>query len=58
MRGEVDCDLVDVELREFVDDLHGFEADRDDSLQEFERVAGVVHGFGGPEVGRSHRFYG
>ena len=39
---------VDVEHRQVVDDLPGFEVDGDDSLQEF---VGVVHGFGGPEIG-------
>jgi hypothetical protein len=38
--------LVDVELGEVIDDLHRFEADRDDSSQEFEGVAGVVPGIG------------
>lgn len=41
---------VDVELEEVVDEFHGFEADGDDSLPEFEEVVGV-YGFGGPEVG-------
>lgn len=41
----------DVQLGEAADDLEGFEADGDDAEEEFEEVAGVGHGFGGPEVG-------
>jgi hypothetical protein len=43
--------LVNFQLRKIVDDLHRLKAEGDDSLQQFQRVAGVVHGFGGPEVG-------
>lgn len=46
--------LVNFQLRKIVDDLHRFKADCDDSLEQFQRVAGVVHGFGGPEVGIVH----
>jgi hypothetical protein len=41
--------LINFQFWKAVHDLHGFEADGDDALEQL-RVAGIVHGFGGPEV--------
>lgn len=34
--------LVDLQLRQAADDLHGFEADGDDPLEELERIGGIA----------------
>jgi hypothetical protein len=42
--------LFNFQFRQVVDDLHRFEADGDHAEEEFERIGGVVHRLGGPEV--------
>ena len=45
------CLNLDVQRRQPLHDLHRLKARGDDTKEEFERVLGVVHRFGGPEVG-------
>lgn len=40
-----------VECWQGIDDLHGFEADGDDALGEFQGIPGVGHSFSASEVG-------